>query len=106
MLQTIALAELVLCVVAWSLAFVKPGKKAATQKKVVSAPLSRWGILLQLLGIALVSAYVRPVGFEKSAAALMASMVLGLHRSHLPGQPLAILASNGRTKPPLPRITN
>src|SRR5262249_43693647 len=77
MLQIIALTELFVCWVAWSLAFVEPRKKAAGQKRIVRAPASRWGILLEMVGFALVWARVRPVGFEKSAAPLLAAMVLG-----------------------------
>jgi protein-S-isoprenylcysteine O-methyltransferase Ste14 len=77
MLQIVALLELILCFVAFSLAFLKPRKQAAGQKKVVRAPASRWGILLQMLGFALVGAYVRPQGFEKSWPSLISSMVLG-----------------------------
>jgi protein-S-isoprenylcysteine O-methyltransferase Ste14 len=77
MLQIIALAELLLCYVLWSLAFVEARKKAAGQKKAVRARASRWGIILVGVGFALVWSYVRPVGFEKSAAALIASMILG-----------------------------
>lgn len=76
MLPTVALVELVLCWVAWSLAFLKPHKQAAGQKKVVRAPVSRWGIVLETLGFALVWAYVRPAGFEKSVPSLIASMIL------------------------------
>jgi protein-S-isoprenylcysteine O-methyltransferase Ste14 len=77
MLQIVALAELFLCWVLWSLAFVTARKKAAGQKRVVTAPASRWGIVLEMVGFALVWAYIRPAGFEKSAALLIASMVLG-----------------------------
>lgn len=77
MLQMIALAELILCWAAWSLAFVGARKKAAGQNKVVRAPKSRWGIALVTVGFALTWAYVRPVGFQKSPEALIASMVLG-----------------------------
>jgi len=77
MLQVAALVELALCWLAWSLAFVKPRKQAARQKEVASAPASRWGIFLVMVGFALVWAYVRPVRFEKSALSLVASMVLG-----------------------------
>ena len=77
MLQIVALAELFLCWVAWSSAFVNVREKAAGQKRVVTASASRWGIVLEMVGFALVWAYVRPVGFEKSAALLIASMVLG-----------------------------
>ena len=52
-------------------------KRAAGQKKVVRAPASKWGIVLQMLGFSLVFAYVRPVGFEKSWPSLIASMILG-----------------------------
>jgi protein-S-isoprenylcysteine O-methyltransferase Ste14 len=77
MLQSVALVELALCWVAWLLGFVGPSKQAGGQRKVVRAPASRWGILLQTLGFALVFAYVRPVGLEKSAPCLIASMILG-----------------------------
>jgi protein-S-isoprenylcysteine O-methyltransferase Ste14 len=76
-LQIVALIEVVLCLIAWSLAFVGARKRAAGQKKVVSAPASKWGIILEAGGFALVSAYVRPAGFEKSGPSLIASMVLG-----------------------------
>jgi protein-S-isoprenylcysteine O-methyltransferase Ste14 len=77
MLQIVALVELILCWVAWSLAFLKPHKQAAGQKKVVRAPTSKWGIVLETLGFALVWAYVRPIGFEKSVPSLIASVILG-----------------------------
>ena len=77
MLQNAAYVVLGVCWVAWSLAFVKPQKRAAGQKKAVRAPASRWGILLVMLAYACEWAFVRPVGFEKSAASLIASMVLG-----------------------------
>jgi protein-S-isoprenylcysteine O-methyltransferase Ste14 len=77
MLQTVALIEVVLCVIAFSLAFVGARKRAAGQKKVVRAPVSRWGIVLAAGGFSLVCAYVRPAGYEKSALSLIASMVLG-----------------------------
>jgi len=77
MLQIVALVELVLCWVAWSLAFVEPRRRAAGQKKVVRAPASKWGIILVMLSFALVWAYVRPVGFQKSRPSLIASMILG-----------------------------
>ncbi len=77
MLQNIALAELLVCWPAWALAFVHARKKAAGQKKAVRAPASIWGIALQAVGFALVSVPVRPEGFEKSAPALIASMIFG-----------------------------
>jgi protein-S-isoprenylcysteine O-methyltransferase Ste14 len=77
MLQVAALVELILCWIAWALAFVKPRKQSAGQKTVVTVPASRWGIGLVMISFALVCAYVRPVGFEKSWISLVASMVLG-----------------------------
>jgi protein-S-isoprenylcysteine O-methyltransferase Ste14 len=76
MLQIVAYVELGLSFIVWSLAFAKPSKQAAGQKEVVSAPASRWGIGLVLVSFAFAWAYVRPVGFQKSAAALIASMIL------------------------------
>jgi protein-S-isoprenylcysteine O-methyltransferase Ste14 len=76
-LQIAALVELFLCWVAFSLAFVKARKQAAGQKKVARAPVSKWGIFLVMVGFALVWAYVRPVGFEKSRLSLIASSLLG-----------------------------
>lgn len=77
MLKIIALAELALCWIAWTLAFVKPRKEAVGQKEVASAPASKWGILLVMLSFALTCAWVRPSGFEKSWPSLIASMILG-----------------------------
>jgi protein-S-isoprenylcysteine O-methyltransferase Ste14 len=76
-LQIAALIELVLCWIAFSLAFVNPRKQAAGRKKVARAPASRLGIVLVMVGFTLVFAYVRPVGFEKSRLSLIASMLLG-----------------------------
>jgi protein-S-isoprenylcysteine O-methyltransferase Ste14 len=77
MLQIVAWVELGVCWVVWALAFVKPQKRAASAKKAERAPASRWGIFFVMLGFACIWAFVRPVGFEKSAASLIASMVLG-----------------------------
>lgn len=77
MLQIAALVELILCWVAWSLAFVRPSRQAAGQKEVATAPASRWGIFLVMVSFALAWTYVRPTGFEKSNLALIASMILG-----------------------------
>jgi protein-S-isoprenylcysteine O-methyltransferase Ste14 len=76
MLKIAALTELGLCWIVWSLAFVKPRKQAGGRKKVARAPLSNWGILVQMLGIALAWFYIRPAGFEKSNLSLIASMLL------------------------------
>ena len=77
MLQMAAWVELGACWIAWSLAFVRPRNRARGAKKNVSAPVSRWGVILVMLGYACIWAFVRPTGFEKSAASLIASMVLG-----------------------------
>jgi protein-S-isoprenylcysteine O-methyltransferase Ste14 len=76
-LQIAAWVELGVCWIAWTLAFVKPGKQAAGAKKTERAPISRWGIVLVMLGYAFIWAFVHPVGFEKSAASLIVSMILG-----------------------------
>lgn len=72
----VALCELFACWLAWMLAFVKPRKQAAEQKEVARASASKWGIGLVMLSLALTWAYVRPVGYEKSEAALIVSMIL------------------------------
>jgi protein-S-isoprenylcysteine O-methyltransferase Ste14 len=77
MLQIAAVVVLALCWALWLLAFVGARERAAGQKKVVRVPVSKWGIALQMLGFSLVFAYVRPLGFEKSALSLIASMILG-----------------------------
>lgn len=77
MLRIAALVELILCWIAWSMAFVRPRRQAEGQKEVASAPASRWGILLVMVGFALAWTYVRPKGFEKSTLSLAASMILG-----------------------------
>jgi protein-S-isoprenylcysteine O-methyltransferase Ste14 len=76
LLQAIAFAEVLVCWIAWSLAFVKPQKLAAGKEKVVRAPASRWGIFLVMLAFACVWIYLRPVGFHKSTFTLILSMVL------------------------------
>jgi protein-S-isoprenylcysteine O-methyltransferase Ste14 len=75
-LQIAAWVELGVCWIAWSLAFVKPQKRASGQKRTVRAPSSRWGIFLVMLGYACIWTFVRPTGFEKSPASLIASMIL------------------------------
>ncbi len=76
MLYPYALGELIVCWILWFFAFVGPRKQAAGQKKVVEAPKSKWGIVLQMIGYGLVWAYVRPEGFEKPAWSLILSMIL------------------------------
>jgi protein-S-isoprenylcysteine O-methyltransferase Ste14 len=77
MLKIVALVELGLCGVAWSLAFLRPHQETAVPEKVAGAPASKWGIFLEMVGFALAWTYVRPVGFEKSNLALIASMIIG-----------------------------
>jgi len=77
MLQWIAFAELILCWILWSLAFIKPSQQAADRKEVAKSSASKWGIGLVMLSFAFTWAYIRPVGFHKSTAALICSMILG-----------------------------
>jgi len=75
-LQWIALGEMAVCWLVWSLAFIQPRRQAAGRKKVARAPASRWGIFLNFLGCACVFAYVRPAGFEKTLPELLAAMLI------------------------------
>jgi protein-S-isoprenylcysteine O-methyltransferase Ste14 len=77
MLWYVACGELILCWVIWSLAFVKPRRQAADRKEVAKSSSSKWGIVLVMVSFSLTWAYVRPVGFQKSASSLILSMVLG-----------------------------
>jgi protein-S-isoprenylcysteine O-methyltransferase Ste14 len=77
LLQLIAWIELFLCWIAWSFAFRKPSQQAAGEKRAVRAPASRWGIWLVFVASLLIWVWIKPVGFEKSVASLIASMVLG-----------------------------
>jgi protein-S-isoprenylcysteine O-methyltransferase Ste14 len=76
MLQIVALAELIVCWIAWSAVFFRPHRQAAGRKEVASAPASRWGIIMVIVSFALAWIYVRPAGFEKSNLSLIASMIL------------------------------
>src|ERR1700683_4094658 len=77
MLENVAISELVLCWVAWALAFWGPRMRAGSGKIMVRAPASRWGIFVTALGFGLIWTHVRPVGFEKSGPSLIASMIFG-----------------------------
>lgn len=77
MLNLIALVELFLCWIAWSLAFANARKRASGHAKAVRAIGSWWGILLVGLSFGLVWTYFRPNQFEKPAVSLIASMLLG-----------------------------
>jgi protein-S-isoprenylcysteine O-methyltransferase Ste14 len=76
MLQVAAIVEVLLCWVVWSAAFFKPSRQSKGQQKVVRAPASRWGILLQTIGFACAWMYVRPDHFAKSTPALIAAIIL------------------------------
>src|SRR4051812_21370971 len=77
MLQIAAYVVLGVCWIAWSLAFVKPQRQSAGQKKAARARSSLWGIFLVMLAYACEWAVIRPVGFHKSAASLIASILIG-----------------------------
>ncbi len=77
MLQTAATVVLGASWIAFGLSFMKPRQEAAGQKPTVRAPASRWGIVVQAIGMALIWMRVRPEDFEKSAVALIASMLIG-----------------------------
>lgn len=76
-LEIAAWIELGVCWVAWSIAFVKPQRRAAGQRKTVRAAASRTGIGFVGLAFACVWAFIYPTGFHKSAASLIASMLVG-----------------------------
>lgn len=76
-LEYAAWIELGVCWIAWGLAFVKPQKRAAAQKKAVRATSSRVGIVFVGLAFACVWAFIMPTGFHKSAASLIVSMLIG-----------------------------
>jgi protein-S-isoprenylcysteine O-methyltransferase Ste14 len=75
-LHLAALIELLLCWLAWALAFVRPSRQSKGQKKTETAPASRWGIFTVTLAYFCAWVQIRPNQFEKSAAALIASMVV------------------------------
>ena len=77
MLQIAAYIVLGLCWIAWSLAFVRPQRSAAGEKKSVRAPSSRWGILLVTMAYGCEWAFIRPRGFHPPDAALVASILIG-----------------------------
>src|SRR5215475_7590282 len=76
MLQTIALAELIICWIVWAFSFLKPRQQAAGKQKVVRARSSLVGIGFETVGFSLVWMYVQPSDFQKSAPSLIASMLL------------------------------
>ena len=76
MLSYVVLWEIIVCWVLWVLAFLKPRRQASGQRKVVEAPASKWGIVLQTVAFALTCAFARPAGYEKSIPSLIAAMIL------------------------------
>jgi protein-S-isoprenylcysteine O-methyltransferase Ste14 len=76
-LEIAAWVELGVCWIVWSLAFVKPHRRAKRQKKAVRATSSKVGIAFVALGCACMWSFVFPAGFHKSAASLIASMFIG-----------------------------
>jgi protein-S-isoprenylcysteine O-methyltransferase Ste14 len=76
MLQRAAILELILCWIAWTLVFVRARRIAAGQQKVVRAPASLWGVVLQGIGFFCVFFRVRPAHLHQAAAPLIASMLL------------------------------
>ncbi|HKF48593.1 MAG TPA: isoprenylcysteine carboxylmethyltransferase family protein [Terracidiphilus sp.] len=77
MLEYIALGEMLVCWIVWCLAFVKPRREAAGQKKAERAPASRWGIACVFIAFFLVWVGIRPAGYHQPAAESIASMILG-----------------------------
>jgi protein-S-isoprenylcysteine O-methyltransferase Ste14 len=77
MLEYIAWGELLLCWILWVLAFVKPSRQAADQKKTERAPSSRWGIGLIFVAYSVVWAFIRPVGYHQPPIQSLISMILG-----------------------------
>jgi protein-S-isoprenylcysteine O-methyltransferase Ste14 len=75
-LEIAALAELLLCWIAWVIAFIGVHKQAKGQKKTETVSSSRLGIFIVTLGFFCAWVQIRPSQFEKSAPALIASMVI------------------------------
>ncbi len=76
-LEAAALIELLLCWLAWAIAFIRPRRAAKGQKETETASSSRWGIFVVTLGFFCAWVQIRPSQFHKSPAALIASMVIG-----------------------------
>jgi protein-S-isoprenylcysteine O-methyltransferase Ste14 len=69
--------ELLVCWIAWCAAFVKPNRQAKGRQTVLQAPSSRFGIGLVFISFLLVWIWLKPIGFQKSTACLVASMIIG-----------------------------
>jgi protein-S-isoprenylcysteine O-methyltransferase Ste14 len=74
--EAVALAELLLCWIAWVLAFVRPSRQAKDQKKTETASSSRRGIAVVTVGFFCAWVQIRPSQFHKSVPSLIASMVI------------------------------
>ena len=77
MLEYIAWMELILCWIAWVLAFVKPSRQSAVRNITERAPSSRLGIAFVFIAFLLDWVYIRPVGYHQPEAESIASMILG-----------------------------
>ena len=106
MLEYIAWIELVVCWIAWVLAFLKPSRQSAGQKTTERAPSSRVGIAFVFIAFLLVWVYVRPVGYHQPKAESIASMILGPFFVVLPGLPPTAWVSSGATRPRSARTTS
>jgi protein-S-isoprenylcysteine O-methyltransferase Ste14 len=74
--EVAALAELLLCWVAWVLAFIRPRNQAKGQKKTETRSSSRVGIFVVTVGFFCAWVQVSPSQFHKSAPALITSMIV------------------------------
>ena len=77
MLEYIAWVELILCWIAWALAFLKPSRQSAGRKTTERASSSRLGIAFVFVAFFLDWVYFRPVGYHQPKAESIASMILG-----------------------------
>lgn len=69
--------ELLVCWIAWCLAFIKPNRQAKGHEAVVRAASSRMGIGLVFVAFLLIWIWLKPVDLRKPVACLVASMLLG-----------------------------
>jgi protein-S-isoprenylcysteine O-methyltransferase Ste14 len=67
MLQVVTIIELILCWIAWSMAFAAARQRHDRQKMAVRAPISWLGIMLQMFGFAINWAFLRPEQFLQAA---------------------------------------
>jgi len=69
--------ELLVSWIVWCAAFVKPNRQAKGREAVVRARSSRWGIGMVFIAFMLIWIWLKPAGFQKSTACLVASMIVG-----------------------------